>query len=63
MSDYDNAILWLSTEREPMIDTNKTSQTATLPAKLDIVKRIGNTTFDIHVHFSNPVRVCQRSRS
>ncbi len=39
-----------------MTDTNQTSRTAALPAKPDIVKRIGNTTFDIHVHFSKTSR-------
>ena len=34
-------------------DTSKTSRTAApLDAKPDLVKRIGNTTFDIHIHFS-----------
>ena len=37
-------------------DTNKTSRAAILPAKPDIVKRIGNTTFDIHIHFSKTSR-------
>ena len=36
-------------------DTSKTSRTAApLDAKPDLVKRIGNTTFDIHIHFSEP---------
>ena len=39
-----------------MTDTNKTSRAAALSAKPDIVKRIGNTTFDIHVHFSQTSR-------
>ena len=34
-------------------DTSKTSPTAAPPA---IVKRIGNTTFDIHIHFSETSR-------
>ncbi len=35
-------------------DTSKTSPTAApLP---DLVKRIGNTTFDIHIHFSETSR-------
>lgn len=34
-------------------DTSKTSSTAAPPA---IVKRIGNTTFDIHIHFSETSR-------
>ena len=38
-------------------DTSKTSPTAApLPAPLDLVKRIGNTTFDIHIHFSKTSR-------
>ena len=37
-------------------DTSKTSRAAILPAKPDIVKRIGNTTFDIHIHFSKTSR-------
>ena len=38
-------------------DTSKTSRAAaTLPAKPDFVKRIGNTTFDIHIHFSETSR-------
>ena len=37
-------------------DTNKTSRAAILPTKPDIVKRIGNTTFDIHIHFSKTSR-------
>ena len=37
-------------------DTSKTSRAATLPAKPDLVKRIGNTTFDIHIHFSKTSR-------
>ena len=35
-------------------DTSKTSHTtALLDVKPDLVKRIGNTTFDIHIHFSD----------
>ena len=35
----------------------KTSYTAApLDAKPDLVKRIGNTTFDIHIHFSETSR-------
>ena len=35
----------------------KTSRTpAPLDAKPDLVKRIGNTTFDIHIHFSETSR-------
>lgn len=43
---------------EPMNnDTSKTSHTtAPLDAKPDLVKRIGNTTFDIHIHFSETSR-------
>ena len=37
-------------------DTKKTSRTAPLSAKPDLVKRIGNTTFDIHIHFSETSR-------
>ena len=38
-------------------DTSKTSRAAAvLPAKPDLVKRIGNTTFDIHTHFSKTSR-------
>ena len=38
-------------------DTSKTSRTAApLDAKPDLVKRIGNTTFDIHIHFSETSR-------
>ena len=37
-------------------DTSKTSRAATRPAKPDLVKRIGNTTFDIHIHFSKTSR-------
>ncbi len=36
---------------------SKTSRTAApLDAKPDLVKRIGNTTFDIHIHFSETSR-------
>jgi hypothetical protein len=43
---------------EPMNhDTSKTSRTAApLDVKPDLVKRIGNTTFDIHIHFSETSR-------
>ena len=38
-------------------DTSKTSCTpAPLDVKPDLVKRIGNTTFDIHIHFSETSR-------
>ena len=37
-------------------DTSKTSRAAAMPAKPDLVKRIGNTTFDIHIHFSKTSR-------
>lgn len=38
-------------------DTSKTNTTAApLDAKPDLVKRIGNTTFDIHIHFSETSR-------
>ena len=38
-------------------DTSKTTPTAApLPAPPDLVKRIGNTTFDIHIHFSKTSR-------
>ena len=38
-------------------DTSKTSHTtALLDVKPDLVKRIGNTTFDIHIHFSETSR-------
>ena len=38
-------------------DTSKTSRAAApLDAKPDPVKRIGNTTFDIHIHFSETSR-------
>ncbi len=38
-------------------DTSKTSRPAdSLDAKPDLVKRIGNTTFDIHIHFSETSR-------
>ena len=37
-------------------DTSKTSTAAPLSAKPDLVKRIGNTTFDIHIHFSETSR-------
>ncbi len=37
-------------------DTSKTNTTAPLDAKPDLVKRIGNTTFDIHIHFSETSR-------
>ena len=42
---------------EPMNhDTSKTSTAAPLDVKPDLVKRIGNTTFDIHIHFSETSR-------
>ena len=43
---------------EPMNhDTSKTSRAAApLDVKPDLVKRIGNTTFDIHIHFSETSR-------
>ena len=38
-------------------DTSKTSHTtALLDVKPDLVERIGNTTFDIHIHFSETSR-------
>ena len=37
-------------------DTSKTSTAASLDVKPDLVKRIGNTTFDIHIHFSETSR-------
>ena len=38
-------------------DTSKTGHTtALLDVKPDLVKRIGNTTFDIHIHFSETSR-------
>ena len=37
-------------------DTSKTSTAAPLDVKPDLVKRIGNTTFDIHIHFSETSR-------
>jgi len=39
-------------------DTSKTSRAAASPldGKPDLVKRIGNTTFDIHIHFSETSR-------
>ena len=38
-------------------DTSKTIHTtALLDVKPDLVKRIGNTTFDIHIHFSETSR-------
>ena len=38
-------------------DTSKTSHTtALLDVKPDLVKRVGNTTFDIHIHFSETSR-------
>ena len=36
---------------------SKTSAAASLDVKPDLVKRIGNTTFDIHIHFSETSRV------
>ena len=39
------------------IKPSKTSRAAApLDAKPDLVKRIGNTTFDIHIHFSETSR-------
>ena len=35
---------------------SKTSAAASLDVKPDLVKRIGNTTFDIHIHFSETSR-------
>ena len=37
-------------------DTSKTSTAAPLDVKPDLGKRIGNTTFDIHIHFSETSR-------
>ena len=39
-------------------DTSKTNHAAPAPldVKPDLVKRIGNTTFDIHIHFSETSR-------
>ena len=37
-------------------DTSKTSRAAALSAKPDLVKRIGNTTIDIHINFSKTCR-------
>ena len=39
-------------------DTSKTSHAAASPldGKPALVKRIGNTTFDIHIHFSETSR-------
>ena len=37
-------------------DTSKTRRAAALPVRPDLVKRIGNTTFDNHTHFSKTSR-------